>query len=103
MYRIKLGALALTTALAITAGVTSLVAPGPATAEAQAVNWARKTRTLSIWPSEAPQAVGVGAVQVRVTYPGTITRVSVSKGWKVASQNASSFALTNTAPFIARG
>ncbi len=65
MNRIKLGALALTTALAITAGVTSLVAPQPAKAEAQSVNWSGRTRTLNIWPSEAPQAVGVGVVQVR--------------------------------------
>ncbi len=103
MNRIKLGALALTTALAITAGVTSLVAPQPAKAEAQSVNWSGRTRTLNIWPSEAPQAVGVGVVQVRVTYPGTISHMSVGSGWKVTSQTASSFVLTNTSAFVARG
>jgi hypothetical protein len=103
MNRIKLGALALTTALAITAGVTSLVAPEPAKAEAQTVNWSGQTRTLSIWPTEAPQAVGVGVAQVRITYPGTITRLSVGPGWKVTDRTASSFELTNTSAFVARG
>jgi hypothetical protein len=100
----KLVALALTALLATITGVASLGEPETASAaSSKTTSWSGQTRTLSIWPTDAAQAVGAGVVEVRVTYPGTIRRVSVSSGWKVESQDASSFVLTNTAGFVARG
>ncbi len=95
MNRIKLGALALTTALAITAGVTSLVAPQPAKAEAQSVNWSGRTRTLNIWPQRRRRLWASRWSSAR-DLSRTISHMSVGSGWKVTSQTASSFVLTNT-------
>jgi len=103
--RLKLGALALTALLTVIAGVATIAESqsASAVADTKAVSWTGQTRTLHVWPTDAPQAVGVGVVEVRYTYPGTISKVVVGSGWKVKEQTASSFVLTNTTAFVARG
>ncbi|ROP74412.1 hypothetical protein [Curtobacterium sp. PhB115] len=104
MSRLKLAALALTALLTVIAGVATIAESqsASAVADTKAVSWQGQTRTLKIWPTGADQAVGVGVVEVRYTYPGTISRVVVGSGWKVKEKTASSFVLTNAVGFVAR-
>ncbi|MFJ3385229.1 MULTISPECIES: hypothetical protein [unclassified Curtobacterium] len=99
-----------TTAMAIVAALTvgtSVVVvnearPAEAAEMKAADNWRGQTRTLRVWPTGADQAVGVGVVRLRYTYPGTISKIVVGSGWRVEERTASSFVLTNSDGFVAR-
>lgn len=100
MSRLKLAALGLTALLTVIAGVTTIAdSREAAAADTKTASWSGQPRTVRVYPTGADQAVGPGAVELRSTFPGTISRVAVGSGRKVKNQTASSFVLTNTVGF----